>query len=302
VEPGAAPRLPCAGAARPAVRGLAAVRHHRYAPRGGRWPALARRGPGRRPRLAAPAAGGGQLRGRRLRAEDRQGPALLGARPGHRGRPARAPPPAVGAAAGGRPQVAGLRLGVHLAGRAPHPPGAVSRWFEQHARAAGLPKIRLHDVRHSYATAALAAGVPAKVVSERLGHATIAITMDTYSHVLPGLDELAAGAVARLILGDADQPPPGPIDTPLTTGRKAPSDGEEVEREPLVKGGASGETRTPTSLRTPGPKPGASAIPPRSRTGVPLLGRILASGSSASRSRPGYADREATSRRRPSRT
>jgi integrase len=67
-------------------------------------------------------------------------------------------------------------------------------------------KIRLHDVRHSYATAALAAGVPAKVVSERLGHANIAITMDTYSHVLPGMDERAASVVARLILDDE---PPG---------------------------------------------------------------------------------------------
>jgi integrase len=47
----------------------------------------------------------------------------------------------------------------------------------------------------------VAAGVPGKVVSERLGHANIAITMDTYSHVLPGLDEQAAGQVARLILG-----------------------------------------------------------------------------------------------------
>ena len=62
-------------------------------------------------------------------------------------------------------------------------------------RAAGLPKIRLHDVRHSYATAALAAGIPVKVVSERLGHANIVITMDTYSHVLPGLDAQAAGTV-----------------------------------------------------------------------------------------------------------
>ena len=44
-----------------------------------------------------------------------------------------------------------------------------TRWFEQHARRAGLPKIRLHDLRHSYASAALAAGVPAKVISERLG-------------------------------------------------------------------------------------------------------------------------------------
>jgi len=63
-------------------------------------------------------------------------------------------------------------------------------------------------VRHSYATAALAAGVPAKVISERLGHTNIAITMDTYSHVLPGLDEQAVGQVARLILGAGD-PVPG---------------------------------------------------------------------------------------------
>jgi integrase len=97
------------------------------------------------------------------------------------------------------------------AGRPIHPE-RFSRWFEQHTRAAGLPKIRLYDVRHRYATAALAAGVPAKVVSERLGHANIAITMDTYSHVLPGLDAQAAGTVARLILGDADQAPARPVD------------------------------------------------------------------------------------------
>jgi integrase len=95
-------------------------------------------------------------------------------------------------------------------GRSIHPE-RFSRWFEQHAREAGLPRIRLHDVRHSYATAALAAGVPAKVVSERLGHANIAITMDTYSHVLPGLDAQAADTVAQLILGDADQEPPRPV-------------------------------------------------------------------------------------------
>ena len=77
------------------------------------------------------------------------------------------------------------------------------------ARAAGLPPIRLHDVRHSYATAALAAGIPAKVVSERLGHANIAITLDTYSHVIPGMDAQAASAVARLIL-DGSSPSEGP--------------------------------------------------------------------------------------------
>ena len=58
----------------------------------------------------------------------------------------------------------------------------------------------LHDVRHSYASAALAAGVPAKVVSERLGHANIATTLDTYSHMLPALQEDAAEKIAALIL------------------------------------------------------------------------------------------------------
>ncbi len=159
-------------------------------------------------------------------------------------------------------------------GRPVHPQ-RFSKWFEQHARAAGLPRIRLHDVRHSYATAALAAGIPAKVVSERLGHANIAITMDTYSHVLPGLDELAAGTVARLILGDHDDQPARPIDKPLTTGRKAPRGGKEVEREPLVRGGASGETRTPTSKGHRVLNPTRLPVPPRSRAGAfGSLGRI----------------------------
>ena len=100
-------------------------------------------------------------------------------------------------------------------GRPIHPQ-RFSNWFEQHTRAAGLPRIRLHDVRPSYATAALAAGVPAKVVSERLGHATIAITMDTYSHELPGLDALAADTVARLIL-DPPEPSADPLASPGTS-------------------------------------------------------------------------------------
>ena len=69
------------------------------------------------------------------------------------------------------------------------------------ARAANLPAIRLHDMRHSYATAGLAAGVPPKVMSERLGHATVAFTLDTYTSALPALDESAAEVVADLILG-----------------------------------------------------------------------------------------------------
>jgi integrase len=98
------------------------------------------------------------------------------------------------------------------------PTARISAWFLQHTRAAGLPRIRLHDVRHSYATAALAAGVPPKVVSQRLGHATIAITMDTYSHVIPGLDEQAAETVARLILGDGEPGTDLIANKPLATG------------------------------------------------------------------------------------
>jgi integrase len=98
-------------------------------------------------------------------------------------------------------------------GRPLHP-DLITDWFQRHAKRVvwnqagrtkvGLPAIRLHDVRHSYATAALAAGIPAKIVSERLGHANVQITLDTYSHVIPGLDEQAAATVARLILEGSD--------------------------------------------------------------------------------------------------
>ena len=62
-----------------------------------------------------------------------------------------------------------------------------------------LPRIRLHDLRHTHATLLLAAGVPIKVVSERLGHTTIALTMDIYAHVLPAMDRDAAAAYGRLL-------------------------------------------------------------------------------------------------------
>jgi integrase len=81
-----------------------------------------------------------------------------------------------------------------------HPDG-FTRSFIRLARAAGLPRIRLHDLRHSYATLALQSGVHPKVVSERLGHATVGITLDLYSHVVEGLDAEAADAVADRLFG-----------------------------------------------------------------------------------------------------
>lgn len=66
-------------------------------------------------------------------------------------------------------------------------------------RAAGVPKIRFHDLRHTAATLLLLQGVHPKVVQERLGHATISITLDTYSHVLPSLQREAAEKLDALL-------------------------------------------------------------------------------------------------------
>lgn len=85
-------------------------------------------------------------------------------------------------------------------------PNRLTMWFRGHCRAAGLPAIRLHDVRHTYATAGLANATgwhEVKVISERLGHASVGITLDRYSHVLPARDRETADTLARLILGDA---------------------------------------------------------------------------------------------------
>jgi hypothetical protein len=62
-----------------------------------------------------------------------------------------------------------------------------------------LPRIRFHDVRHTAATLLLSAGVHPKVVSELLGHTEIGITLNLYSHVIPGLQERAAAAFDELL-------------------------------------------------------------------------------------------------------
>jgi len=80
-------------------------------------------------------------------------------------------------------------------------PDSFCDWFERHIRAAGVPRINFHSVRHTHATLALQAGVHPKVVSERLGHSTIAITLDTYSHAIPAMQEEAAEKIARLVFG-----------------------------------------------------------------------------------------------------
>jgi len=66
-------------------------------------------------------------------------------------------------------------------------PDRVLRQFQSLLDQAGLPRLRFHDLRHSAATILLTMGVHPKVVQELLGHSTIAMTMDTYSHLLPSM-------------------------------------------------------------------------------------------------------------------
>ncbi len=75
------------------------------------------------------------------------------------------------------------------------------REFKRLPSLADLPSMRFHDLRHTNATLLLEAGVPAKVVSERLGHSGIGVTLDTYSHVLPTMQEQAARKIEEVPFG-----------------------------------------------------------------------------------------------------
>lgn len=78
-------------------------------------------------------------------------------------------------------------------------PDAVTRLFGDLVERAGVPRIRLHDLRHTHASLALAAGVDIKVVSDRLGHSTTAITANLYTHVVPAVARSAADAIAAAV-------------------------------------------------------------------------------------------------------
>jgi integrase len=80
-------------------------------------------------------------------------------------------------------------------------PDQFSQTFDRIVARSGLPVIRLHDLRHGHASLLLKSGVPVKVVSERLGHATPAFTMTVYQHVLPGMQAEAATTFANLVFG-----------------------------------------------------------------------------------------------------
>lgn len=94
-----------------------------------------------------------------------------------------------------------------LDGSVRHPERFSRRFTEQVAQARralgedALPTIRLHDLRHTHASLLLADGVPVKVVSERLGHASPTITLGVYQHVMPGMGKEAADRFAALLGG-----------------------------------------------------------------------------------------------------
>lgn len=84
-------------------------------------------------------------------------------------------------------------------------PDRLSKAFDQDVARSGLPRIRLHDLRHTHASIALQAGVPVKVVSERLGHESPAFTLKQYAHVMPGMQATAACQVASAVFGTTEE-------------------------------------------------------------------------------------------------
>lgn len=81
-------------------------------------------------------------------------------------------------------------------------PSNVSRSFRRLVRAAGVPEIRVHDLRHTAASLLLMEGVSVKEVQERVGHANIRITLDTYAHLLADAHDSAANAMSRILAAE----------------------------------------------------------------------------------------------------
>lgn len=89
----------------------------------------------------------------------------------------------------------------------PTHPEVISRTFERLVARGSLPRIRFHDVRYTHASLLLKGGVPIKVVSERLGHASASFTLDVYGWVLPGMQADATAVFSRLMSADPVEEP-----------------------------------------------------------------------------------------------
>jgi integrase len=85
------------------------------------------------------------------------------------------------------------------AGTIINPSNLRNRSFGPLLKRAGLPQIRFHDLRHTCATLLLSKNVNPKIVSEMLGHSSISITLDIYSHLLPDMQEKAVEALEEML-------------------------------------------------------------------------------------------------------
>jgi integrase len=85
-------------------------------------------------------------------------------------------------------------------------PNSIGHAWDRFLASTELPRIRFHDLRHSHATIMLKSNIHPKIVSERLGHSRVALTMDTYSHVIPGMQEGAAAAIDAAFGTALDKP------------------------------------------------------------------------------------------------
>ncbi len=114
-------------------------------------------------------------------------------------------------------------------------PDNFSKSFERIVSSAGIPRLRLHDLRHTHASLLLKERVPIKVVSERLGHATPGFTMATYQHVLPGMQADAARVFAGLIGSTGFNPVEGSVERPFGAVKSSPEGCSDLDF--LVAGG-----------------------------------------------------------------
>jgi len=78
-------------------------------------------------------------------------------------------------------------------------PDTLSSWFPEFLERIGLPRLNFHCLRHTHASLLLQAGVDIKVISERLGHSSIRITYDIYSHLMPGMQKNAVDKLEALL-------------------------------------------------------------------------------------------------------
>ena len=140
-------------------------------------------------------------------------------------------------------------------------PDLATDTFERLYRAASLPPIRLHDLRHTAASLALQAGVPLKVVSEQLGHSSLAITADTYTSVLPAVAQASAEAVAGIV-PRAPREAAGAAPFPIRSHDAQKEADMEIDKMPTGK----------KAQVTAGGPPGARTLNPRIKS--PLLCRL----------------------------